>query len=38
MEIEEEVEIEATCPKCGHKFLVYESVLVDIEPPEKDEL
>lgn len=34
MEIETEADVE--CPKCGHKFTT--SVLVEVEPPEPDEL
>lgn len=31
-----ETEADVECPNCGHKFTT--SVVVDIEPPERDEL
>jgi hypothetical protein len=32
MEIEKEVEIECTCPKCGFMFIHLELVTIEVEP------
>ena len=36
-EFETEVEVECTCPKCGHKFKETQVTTIEIEPPERDE-
>ena len=38
MEIETEVELTCKCPKCGEEFIENQRVIVDIEPPDRDEL
>lgn len=34
MELEEEIEIEHVCPKCGHKWKTVKIIVVNVEPPE----
>ena len=37
MEVDTEIVLEVTCPKCGHKFTVEDSTVVDIEPEDYNE-
>ena len=37
MEIEQEVEVEHVCPKCGRRWKTVEIVVVNVEAPEREE-